>query len=1281
MIERRLIRQLEKAAGRFRHLRVIVSWAVVWLVAAIAAFMLLALNQASGWFSPLAAPIVAFAACMVAILVGIAAMRTSRDYHRVAQQVEDAYPDLRAGLLAAVAQEPQLPNARFSYLQATVIQDALHHAYAYSWKRVVPWSKLLTAHVAHLIAFALFVGSLAVLSRQVPHQRVADAAEEAVPSIIESAGVEVTIEPGNTEVERGAGLLVQARFSGSVPLAATLVYEVVGETVRLPMLQPLQDAVFGGRIREVSAPLTYRVEFGDTSSDSFEVTVFEFPSLVRADANLTYPDYTSLESRLIQDVRRISAVEGTTVELRCYLNKVVESVSLVPKNGAPISLEWVDEGESLYVAELVLTESKRFKLELVDNEGRKNKQPPAISINVLPNKPPDLKLVQPSRDMRVSPVEELDLKADVWDDFGVSRFGLAYAFGGAEPVDVLLGESAAAKQRTVMEHLVAFEELDAEPDQLMSYHFWAEDMGPGGKVRRVASDMYFAEVRHFEEIFREGQSPPGGEPSEEQSENAKKASELAELQKQIINGTWKVIRRELGDVASAGFAGDVKLLAESQADAMAQVEELAAEIRDAQAKSYVTEVLTHMGKALVELSEAEQNVQVDKARTALSPEQAAYQALLKLRAREFEVTRSQQQQSQSQSSSSSSSRQQQQLQQLELDNEENRYETEQAARSEQEQQARENRQVLNRLGELARRQGDLNERLKELQSALEEAESEAEREEIRKQLKRLQEEQQQVLRDTEELQERMERPDNQEQMAEAREQLEETRENVRQASEALEEGRVSKALASGTRAENDLDELKEEFRRRTAGQFTDEMREMRDEARELDEAEQDLSERLAGLDDPKNRPASLRDTGEREELVAELEQQTERTKQLLDRMQETVLEAEETEPLLADRLYEAARQARQQELDSRLNTARRMLEYGFVDDAKREEANAREGINQLRDGVERAAESVLGDETEALRRAREALEELNKQLDGELKRQNPKEPGDASQGESRREAGESNRQPSDAEQAESQEDGSPQSGTPKDTANDEQEPKPGSSPSNSESSEQRPEQSEQPSDSQQPGNSLQPGEPPEGLSPLQGSPSEQQNGSPPSGQPGSPSNQPGQEGQTSEGQPSEGSSSEPQSGSPSPQAQQPQSGSPQSPNSGSRGGFDRAFSTNTGANNQAAPIGGDDFVEWSDRLRDVEEMLDDPDLRAEAARIRDRAKGFRIDLKRHSKEPSWDLVELQVAKPLAELRDRVIEELLRRSGDDRAVPLDRDPVPARFSEQVRRYYEQLGSGE
>ena len=111
---------------------------------------------------------------------------------------------------------------------------------------------------------------------------------------------------------------------------------------------------------------------------------------------------------------------------------------------------------------------------------------------------------------------------------------------------------------------------------------------------------------------------------------------------------------------------------------------------------------------------------------------------------------------------------------------------------------------------------------------------------------------------------------------------------------------------------------------------------------------------------------------------------------------------------------------------------------------------------------------------------------------------------------------------------------------------------------------------------------------------------------------------------------------------------------------------------------QAGPIRGEGYAEWSDRLRNVEEVLDDPALRNEAARIRELARGMRVDFKRHSLEPKWDLVKTTIGAPLAELRNRLTEELARRESKDSLVPIDRDPVPTKYAERVRRYYEDLG---
>lgn len=115
-------------------------------------------------------------------------------------------------------------------------------------------------------------------------------------------------------------------------------------------------------------------------------------------------------------------------------------------------------------------------------------------------------------------------------------------------------------------------------------------------------------------------------------------------------------------------------------------------------------------------------------------------------------------------------------------------------------------------------------------------------------------------------------------------------------------------------------------------------------------------------------------------------------------------------------------------------------------------------------------------------------------------------------------------------------------------------------------------------------------------------------------------------------------------------------------------------------NGPGGPITGEGFREWSDRMRDVEELLENPEMRAEAARIRDRVRGEREEFKKHAKEPDWTRLKDMVAEPLQELHRRISEEVRRRESPDALVPIDRDPVPPQYAEGVRRYYERLGSG-
>ncbi len=747
-----------------------------------------------------------------------------------------------------------------------------------------------------------------------------------------------------------------------------------------------------------------------------------------------------------------------------------------------------------------------------------------------------------------------------------------------------------------------------------------------------------------------------------------------------------------GPKSSGDYQADAAVLIESQEQALEMVRGLKERATDPRTQTQLATVEQEMEKALARLSEATNSPATLP--QALAAEQAAYQALLKLAAREYQVSRSRSQKGAK--GASGGQRNQKQLDQLELKQNENRYETQRQATPQQSAEQREQLQVLNRLKELARRQQDLNERLKELQTALQEARTEEEKEAARRQLKRLREEQQKMVQDIDELRQRMDQPENQSRMAESRQQLDQTRSEASRAADELEKGAVSQALASGTRAQRELQELRDEFRKKSSGQFSDEMRQLRSDARELAQKQEEIGGKMdAG---PESGRKTLTDPTNHKDLAAQLDEQKKRMTNVLDRATTLSEQSETAEPLLSRQLYDTIRKASQDEAKNLTETRDELLQsgrltrgvYDMLETARKEGGNksleitaellrkgqtaeaslleqrARRGIEELKQGVERAAESVLGDELEALRLARKELEDLTQQAEKEMAQAD----GANAQGEQKG-AGSRQGQPQTA-----QRDGSGQQTKPSSESPDGQQPgqqaRAGEQPDPSGKNQKgKGGQAQSGQRGGQPGDS--PSANSENQSPAQQA---QQNAA---GQPG---------GQTGQGQQNRDGNPQAQSGQQRDGSRQ--RGGPASLAGGGGGNYDRTAGGWDGFRNwlerdgdrgPGGPITGADYTQWAERLRDVEEMIDTPELRNQVAAVRERAQVLRLEFKRHSKKPEWALVKAQIVEPLAEVRSRIGEELARRESKDSLVPIDRDPVPNRFSDLVRRYYEELGKSQ
>jgi len=453
----------------------------------------------------------------------------------------------------------------------------------------------------------------------------------------------ITVTPGDTRIERGANLVVLARFGGTPPASAELV---LGSTTaverRLPLTRSLADPVFGGSVPDVADDFTYRIEYAGHRTRDYRVSVFEHPRLERADADLAFPDYTKLPSKRIEDTRRFSAVEGTRLDLALHLNKPVVSATLVGREPGLASLPLaVGTNAAVELRGFTLATRGTYSLQLTDADGRTNKVATLFTFDVLPNRTPELKLTAPRGDLRPSALEEVPFTGTAWDDFGMPAYGLAYTVTGRDTVFLELGTNAPAGDKRSFQHLLRLEDLQVQPDDLVAWYLWADDLGPDGQLRRTMSDLYFGEIRPFDEIFREAANDGGEQQQRDEQGNQQRSptTRLAELQKQIVNATWKLQRTH--PTNSPAYEKDSAVVRDSQSQAREQADSQREEASAPSTQQLWDQVLDPMDTALLRLSEAASNP--GKLGAALAAEQAAYQALLRLQARETEVARARQQ--------------------------------------------------------------------------------------------------------------------------------------------------------------------------------------------------------------------------------------------------------------------------------------------------------------------------------------------------------------------------------------------------------------------------------------------------------------------------------------------------------------------------------------------------------------------------------------------------------------------------------------------------------------
>lgn len=787
--------------------------------------------------------------------------------------------------------------------------------------------------------------------------------------------VNVQVLPGDARLPAGSPLHVRALVRGGERVLSrfppSLVVSAGGETRAVEMTRATDGFEFA--FESIDRTFTYRVSAGAARSSQYTVTAVSPPRVDRIDLRYEYPAFTGLPPREDEDGGDIYGPAGTRVRVRIHADKPIVDGALAMARGGAAPLALTQAGERVLEATFVLERDDAYRVRLADVDGLRSDDRTEYYIRLVDDRPPDVRILRPSADQSITPLEEVTIEARADDDYGIGRFELVYSVGGGSERAVPFQRADPEGILQVGTRVLAAEELGVKPGDVIAYYARAWDVGRGKRPTLAQSDIFFLEVKPFSEEFvmAESQAGEGGGAAGVPLES------LIAAQKEIISATWNLERRAANGLSDA----DLQRVLEAQAELRARAQALAGgrgrgrggagppvqRITQA-AQRQGRAAADPVGDAIAAMSRAVTELEARRMRDAIQQEMEALNGLL---AAQAEVRRREIMRQSGRGGGGGGSRSSQDLSAL-FDRELQRqqrttYETRDRVQEDtgrQEQQAG----AADRIRDLARRQEELSRQQRDL------AASSAAEEERKRQLERLTREQADLREQAEQLLAQM-RQGGAGGAGSGESGMQQASDRMRQATGELRKDDATSAARSGERAAEQLRRLEEQVRGSGQGAGQRSEGELRLEARQIAQEQNRIAaeaERLEG---------SRGDTkGARERLAGEKERLAWR----VDELQRAAAGEGRREGAAAGKgAADAASALEQQKLADRMREGARQMREGSgagVAEPERQLARALEDVAGRMEGQASSEAGRLSEQLADAGRTRDRLNRLEAQI-------------------------------------------------------------------------------------------------------------------------------------------------------------------------------------------------------------------------------------------------------------------------------------------------------------
>src|SRR6185436_13674104 len=196
-------------------------------------------------------------------------------------------------------------------------------------------------------------------------------AQLVVPTTLaaDSRALSIKVRPGTARVPKGSDQDIIATLVNFDAPQANVFARPIGskDDWQAQLMEPAKaKSDFRYSIFNIQDSMEYFVESNNVRSEVFKLTVVDLPYVKQLDLTLTFPQFSNLPAKTIEDGGDIAALKGTVARITAHLTGKVRAARIVFPDGKKSEMKL--QGSD-FVGDLAVTADTSYYIELVSTDG------------------------------------------------------------------------------------------------------------------------------------------------------------------------------------------------------------------------------------------------------------------------------------------------------------------------------------------------------------------------------------------------------------------------------------------------------------------------------------------------------------------------------------------------------------------------------------------------------------------------------------------------------------------------------------------------------------------------------------------------------------------------------------------------------------------------------------------------------------------------------------------------------------------------------------------------